>query len=377
MAERIPPSYGSYLRLDELLSCQAPPDGAAGEQRPRALLHHDEMLFIVVHQVYELWFRQVLHDLSRARDILGQPERPEGERRVDEARIPRVTELLGRVNEILRLCHDQFTVLETMPSVHFLAFRDALLPASGFQSRQFREFEILTGLEDDERVRDFGFDYDAMLGESERAVLATRRAEMSLKEAVFTWLARTPVEIFFPGFGQAFLAAHQSYAAEQDALQATNPRLTEELRAAARKRNDQQRVALEAYLDASGDAARRAHAAFLFIASYREAPLLRWPYTLLESVIEFEERLRLFRYRHARMVERMIGFRIGTGGSSGVEYLDKTAMNYRVFGELLVGRSFLLNPALLPPLPHPDKLEFGIDTGLQRPAPRDTQGNAS
>ncbi|MCA8970494.1 MAG: tryptophan 2,3-dioxygenase [Planctomycetes bacterium] len=367
MSDRTPPSYGSYLRLDELLACQAPPDGAES----RDLIHHDEMLFIVVHQVFELWFRQMLHDLSRARDILGQPDRPSDERRVDEAQIPRVTELLGRVNEILRLCHDQFTVLETMPSVHFLAFRDALLPASGFQSRQFREFEILTGMRDQDRVRDFGFDYDAMLGDAERVVLDERRSEMSLKAAVFAWLARTPVEVLFPGFPRAFLDAHRDYAATQEQLQARNPRLTEELRAAATARSTQHETALRSYLDPGGDDERRAHAAFLFIASYRQAPLLRWPYTLLEAVIEFEERLRLFRFRHARMVERMIGFRIGTGGSSGVEYLDRTALEYRVFGDLFVGRSFLVNPALLPDLPHPERLEFGFDSGLQRGAPTD------
>lgn len=363
MAERIPPSYGSYLRIEELLSCQRPPDPAGGA--PRELLHHDEMLFIIVHQVFELWFRQMLHDLSRARDVLGQPELDESKRRVDEASIPLVTELLHRVNEVLRICHAQFTVLETMPSVHFLAFRDALLPASGFQSRQFREFEILTGLEDEARITDFGFDYDKMLGETERAILAQRRAEMSLKAAVFSWLARTPVERFFPGFADRFAEAHVAYAATQDELQRSNDRLSDAARQAARKRGDAQRDALTKYLHAPDAHERAAHRAFLFIASYREAPLLRWPYTLLEAVIEFEERLRLFRYRHARMVERMIGFRVGTGGSSGVEYLDKTAQEYRVFGKLLEGRSFLLSPALLPGLPDPDRLAFRGDSGLQ------------
>lgn len=346
------PSYGSYLRLEELLECQHP---------HRDLLHHDEMLFIVVHQVFELWFRQILHDLGRARDILGQPDLTEEQRDVDDAKIPLVTELLHRVNEILRVCHAQFTVLETMPTVHFLAFRDALLPASGFQSRQFREFEILMGLDDVERLQDFGFDYDRMLSEPDRAILESRRAEMSVKEAVFNWLARTPVERYFPGFAEAYLAAHGQYAQQQFELQAGNELLSVEAKDAARARGEAQARSLRGWLIERDEHLRRVHQGFLFIASYREAPLLRWPYTLLEAVIEFEGRVRLFRFRHARMVERVIGFRVGTGGSSGVDYLDATANRYRIFGELLEGRSFLVGRSVLPDLPNPAGLGFRED----------------
>jgi tryptophan 2,3-dioxygenase len=360
MAAPVLPNYGDYLRLRELLSCQSPPDFAAGHTSGhyRPLAHHDEMLFVVVHQVFELWFKEVLHDLGLARDLLGKPELPTERRQVPETDIPRITALLGRVNEILRLCHDQFTVLETMPSVNFLAFRDQLLPASGFQSAQFRELEILAGIRDADRITAFGIDYMQMFAGEDRARVAARKAEMSFKDAVFDWLSRTPVGEVFPDFTSAYMAAYRRYGEEQAGLHARNPNLTEEIRRQTVARVEAQREELRRYLEDYPEHEARAHAAFLFIASYREEPLLRWPCTLLESVIEFEERLRMYRYRHARMVERMIGFRIGTGGSSGVAYLDETAFKYRVFGPLLEGRSFLLSPALLPPVPRADLLSF-------------------
>jgi tryptophan 2,3-dioxygenase len=353
------PSYAAYLQLDTLLGCQSPPDFGAGGV-PRPLAHHDEMLFIVVHQVYELWFKQILHELTAARDLLGQPSAPVGES-VPEVVIPQITGLLGRVNEILRLAHSQMSVIETMPSVHFLAFRDLLLPASGFQSTQFREFEILAGLKEEDRLASVGGAYRSMLSDDDLRRLDARRAEMSFREAVNDWLSRTPVEGVFPGFAAAYMDAHGQYGRDQAQSHGGSPNLSAGARREVEVRLSGQHADLERYL--FGDDALP-HAAFLFIASYREQPLLRWPYTLLEAVIELEERWRLFRFRHARMVERMIGFRVGTGGSSGVEYLDQTAMSYRVFGELLEGRSFLLSVERLPELPHPELLAFrGLDGG--------------
>lgn len=353
MPEPLPPAYAPYLRLDELLNVQSPPDFAAGHERGvyRELIHHDEMLFIIVHQVYELWFKQILHDLGLARDLLGRPGVDLAARPVPEEDIPRITELLGRVNEILRLLHSQFTVLETMPTVHFLAFRDQLLPASGFQSVQWRELETLAGLKDDERLGGMGKDYQRMLSEEQRERLAKRRAEMSLSDAVFSWLARAPMDKVFPNFSEVFIAVHERYQAEQERIQANNPNLSPQARENAVVHMHEEHEQLCQYLRQASAELCQAHAAFLFITSYRDLPLLRWPYTLIESVIEFEERFRLLRYRHTRMVERIIGRRVGTGGSLGVSYLDRVSESYRIFGELLEGRTYLLNPALLPPVP--------------------------
>jgi tryptophan 2,3-dioxygenase len=181
---------------------------------------------------------------------------------------------------------------------------------------------------------------------------------MSVREALFDWLGRTPVAEAFPEFAVAFERAFNDYLDRQLRVQEQNPSIGPQPRAAAKRQLEAQRLAIREYLFPEDDNTARAHAAFLFIASYRDQPLLRWPYTLVEKVVEFEEGFRLFRYRHARMVERMIGVRVGTGGSPGVDYLDATAFKYRVFGELLEARNFLLRPDVLPALPRPDLLGF-------------------
>jgi tryptophan 2,3-dioxygenase len=298
-----------------------------------------------------------VHELARVRDLLGQPEKRPEERRVPEEDIPRITELLGRVNEVLRLLTDQFRIIETMPPVHFLAFRDALAPASGFQSVQFREMEILAGLKDSDRIGPAAA-YAVPLSRAEREVVERRSKEMSVREALFDWLRRTPVDEAFPGFAESFGRAFLGYLREQRSLQEQNPTLAKEAKAEALALIDRQTEAMHRYLSPGDKATARAHAAFLFIASYRGEPLLGWPYTLVEKIVEFEEGLRLMRYRHARMVERMIGVRVGTGGTAGASYLDATAFRYRVFGDLLEARNFLLRADLLPPLPRPDVLAF-------------------
>ncbi len=349
-------SYGAYLQLNQLLNCQLPP--ALEGEGTRELAHHDELLFIIVHQIYELWMKQVLFELDLAKDLLGQPDQAPEDRRVPETDIPKICQQVRRVNEILRLMHAQFTIIETMPNVNFLAFRDLLLPASGFQSVQFRELEILSGLRDEERLESVGSDYGRLLTEDERARLESRKEGMSLADAVFDWLSRTPVEKVYPDFEAEFKKAFREYAAFQAGWHEGNPNLSPKAREVAKKRIEQQERELGDWAKGTDPHDRKARLGFLFILSYRDEPLLRWPATLLEDLIEFEERLRMFRYRHARMVERMIGFRTGTGGSAGVDYLDQTALRYRVFGPLLEGRSFLLDPSRLQPIPNREELSF-------------------
>jgi len=358
-----PVVYWDYLGLDRLLDCQSPPDveatpAADGRLPSRALAHHDELLFIVVHQVFELWFKQMLHELRRARDLLGRPGEPPERRQVPESDIPEIASALGRVNEILRVCNEQWSVMETMPPTNFLAFRDKLIPASGFQSFQFRMLETLAGLATEERVSFDGKPYTARFDAERRAQIEAVGREMTLRQALFDWLGRTPIERAFPDFASAFLAAWDRYAGEQRALQLGNPFMPPEQRKVIEGRFEAEKQACRGFLQ-TGDASKdRVHAAFLFVASYRHEPLVRWPHTLIERLVEFEENLRIFRFRHVRMVERMIGLRLGTGGSPGVDYLDETARRYRIFGELLEARNFYLAASHLPPVPHPELLRF-------------------
>lgn len=343
-------TYETYLRLPEILDAQRPPDDSG---KPRDLEHHDELLFIVTHQAYELWFKQVIHEVESARDLLAQDPVP-------EPAVTRVCRSLRRVHEIQKVMIAQIGVLETMNPVDFLAFRDALGSSSGFQSAQFRMLEILAGLPDDKRYQYQGDSFERRFSKEMVARFDELRAQTNLREALDAWLARTPVE---DGFIDAYLAAFDGYVDGQVAMHSGNPQLTDEERARALKQIEAYRAACRSFL--TGDRAQ-VHAACLFISAYREQPLLHWPNRLLDSLLEFEELWRLWRFRHARMVERMIGLRIGTGGSSGVSYLDATAgERYRIFTTILESRSFLIPPQVLPPLE--DATRYGFALGPESP----------
>jgi tryptophan 2,3-dioxygenase len=354
------PTYWDYLSLDRLLTLQ---DGLGGPAAPSA----DELHFIIVHQAYELWFKLVLSQLRLARDHLDAPVVP-------EEHVPFVVHHLGRVNEILKLCVEQFRVMETLPPQDFLDFRDKLTPSSGFQSFQMREIEILLGLEESQRIRYGETDplrHIAMLAEGSPAGalawgrITQARSEVTLRAALLRWLARTPIQ------GSAHDAAGDD-AAVDGFLNAYLQRVEAHQRDVARgligvlggaeKDHVEARVAAgvegtRAFLLPEDRLERRARAALLFIESYRQLPLLAWPRLLLDTVVEVEEQMLLFRNRHARMVERTIGRRVGTGGSAGVDYLDKTT-TYRIFPELWAVRTALLPRDYLPALEHPERYGF-------------------
>lgn len=250
----MPLSYGSYLKLDELLELQRP------LSRPP---HHDEMLFIIIHQVYELWFKQLLHELDATMLALDRDD------------LLRVTKQLHRVHTIQRLLEQQVDILETMTPQEFNQFRDNLNPASGFQSVQFRELEFACGLRRTDVLKWIELD------EAQRARLERRANAPSLYDRVKELLRRR-------GFAV-----------------------------------DSSEALIESYRQIYSNEA----------AHYDL-------YLLLEALIEFDERFLLWRGRHVRMVERMIGQRMGTGGSPGAAYLEST-LRYRFFPELWEVRTYL------------------------------------
>jgi tryptophan 2,3-dioxygenase len=353
-------TYGTYLQLDRLLGAQLPPDLEKAATTPiatRELLHHDEMLFIVVHQIYELWFKLILHELSFARDLLGRTADGGKSERVPERVVPTVVSTIERVNEIFRVATAQWRVIETMQPAHFLQFRDAITPASGFQSVQFREMELLAGLAQTQRDGQIWGSYALQLAPEERERVEKRASSMTLKGALMDWLRRTPIEQAYPKFAEDYAAAFDRYVNDQIALQEKNPHATAGERAAGRQRLEALEAAIRAYFFGPDPSETNAHRAFMFIATYREEPLLRWPSVLLDRLIEFEQSFREFRFRHARMVERMIGARTGTGGSPGLAYLEHTT-SYRIFGNLLEARNFLIARSYLADVPNPEVLRF-------------------
>jgi tryptophan 2,3-dioxygenase len=246
-----PLSYNKYLRVRELVGlqeCLSDP------------VHHDELLFITIHQAYELWFKQILHELDAARSAM------------QEDRAPAAARALARVIEIEKLLVTQIHILETMAPINFLGFRDQLNPASGFQSMQFREIEFASGLKDEAVLRAFREDEFA----SER--LHARRDAPTLGEAFFALLTRRGLD------------------APPD-----DPSLSEEERRKAYGKRV--RAALEVVTH--------------FETRYEE-------FQLSESLIAHDEFFSLWRYHHVKMVERMLGAKKGTGGSEGVGYLRTT-----------------------------------------------------
>ena len=350
------PTYWDYLKLEELLGLQGGLEGDESQLMP------DELHFIIVHQVFELWFKLVLRELRLARDHLAAP-------RVAEEEIPYVVHHLRRVNQILRLGVDQFQVMETLTPQDFLAFRDKLVPASGFQSVQMREVELLLGLSETHRasvglvaplehIRSLAAGSPG--GASAWGRVERAREELSLRSALHNWLYRTPIcgsspdqpddEERVGAFVQGYLDAIQSHHQVQGRamVEALGERTAEARFQSATAMARDFLLATDAP-EADRARSRRVRAGLLFIESYRELPLLAWPRTLIDTVVELEELLVLWRTRHARMVERVIGRRVGTGGSSGVDYLDQTT-KIRVFTELWTVRTLLLPKTALPAL---------------------------
>ncbi len=235
-------TYGSYLRLTQLLDAQHL------ESSPPA---HDELLFITIHQVYELWFQQLLHEATAARDAMLAGAGP------DEQRLWWAQHLLGRMHVIERVLVQQVDVLETMTPQDFLQFRQALAPASGFQSVQFRELEFLSGAKDPSFVARFK---GLTAAETER--LRRRLAEPTLWDAFLHVLASRGLPV------------------------ADDRQVTESVRRTAHDRST--------YADV---------------------------WAVAEALLQHDELAAAWRARHVVMVERMIGTRTGTGGSSGADYL--------------------------------------------------------
>jgi tryptophan 2,3-dioxygenase len=248
---KAPLSYNKYLRVRELIDLQTCLSDPA---------HHDELLFITVHQAYELWFKQILHELDAS--ILA----------TREDRAPAAARSLARVAEIEKLLVTQIHILETMTPINFLGFRDQLNPASGFQSMQFREVEFASGLKDEEIMRAFRED------EFAAARLRARFDAPTLGEEFYALLARRGLD---------------------------SPPDTASLPDEERRRRYQRRV--------------RAVVEVLTHFEQRHEE-----FQLGEALIAHDEFFSLWRYHHVKMVERMLGTKRGTGGSEGVGYLKTT-----------------------------------------------------
>ena len=258
-------TYGGYLQLDKLLSAQRPLSQPG---------HHDEMLFIVQHQVAELWMKLIIHELSAALEHLRRDE------------VWRCQKVLARCKQVLRQLIEQWSVLETLTPSEYMGFRETLGPSSGFQSLQYRTIEFMLGNKNEAMLKVFAHDPQGQT-ELERALAAP-----SLYDEFLMYLAR---------FGHAVPAAHL-------------------------QRDWRQPHVADAQLQP------------VFERIYENTDLYWREYALCEDLVDLETQFQLWRFRHMRTVMRIIGFKRGTGGSSGVGFL-KQALELTFFPELFSVRT--------------------------------------
>jgi tryptophan 2,3-dioxygenase len=262
-----PLSYNKYLRVPDLINLQ---DCLSDPQ------HHDELLFITIHQAYELWFKQILHEIDAAIVMM------------NEDRLPAAARTVRRIVEIEKLLVTQIHILETMSPINFLAFRDQLNPASGFQSMQFREIEFSSGLKDESLLDEFRHD------EFAHGRLGKRFAAPSLADMFYAALRKRGFEA--PEIGPGESQGERKLGYEK-----------------------RTRAVLEVLTH--------------FEQHYEE-------FLLAEALLEHDEYFALWRSHHIKMVERMVGTKRGTGGSEGVGYL-RTTLDKKFFPELWEARTYL------------------------------------
>lgn len=347
--------YSEYLRLDRLLDAQQPWSNIDG--RPA----HDEMLFIIFHQTYELWFRQVLFELDDIQQRFSASV-------MDDRDMQPILARLDRVAAIWRLLVRQLDVLETMAPQDFLDFREALRSASGFQSWQFRLIEARLGLRRQDRLPVFHGHFDDALSAEHKQLIAQAEGGPSLYDQIDGWLARTPfVDRGGYRFWEAYRAAVEQMldgkaAAARQAL--SGDALEGELAAIERGRRKFQ-VIFDQEQHAKGveeglwRMSWRGLQAALLITSYRQEPVLQMPARLLSVIMDVDELLTLWRYRHALIVQRMMGNAIGTAGSAGYGYLLGTLEKHRIFTDLYGLATYLIPSHALPPLPEGLRSEMG------------------
>lgn len=343
--------YGSYLHLDKILDSQYPASFEPGNTPA-----HDEMLFIVIHQAYELWFKQVLFELDYVMQIFSQEKINDNSEDMNLVR-----HRLHRIIRILELLNQQVTILDTMTPLDFLEFRNLLTPSSGFQSKQFRLIEARLGLQLDKRhqkdyykrTNEGGFtkdDYNHITGTEE---------QKNLLQLVNDWLERMPF------FNKELWGSYRSVVTNpvtdhpfwNDYRQIYTSGLTE---------REQNKIPdfdyvffekdpgiytpeqLEGLRSSFSPAAMRAA---LFIMLYRDFPVFQTSYQLLDALIEIDHLLSNWRHKHLVMVRRMIGMRVGTGNTSGAGYLEGALSKHYVYRDLSGLATYLIERKNLPKLP--------------------------
>ena len=350
--------YINYLALDKILEAQHP---VSGDDKTAA---HEEMLFIIIHQTYELWFKQMIHELSSIMELFKSQD-------INESNVGVVVRRMDRVNKIMTTLVGQLDILETMTSLDFLDFRNHLSPASGFQSHQFRKLEVMLGLKIEKRHQFGGCPYHAQFEGKDKEEILNLEDDVSLFSLVEKWLERIPFLNMqdFDFISSYEKAVNSMLEKEIDVIKSSE--LSERESDIRISMIDENRKYFKRVLDekiheeaiANGETSLSYNATMsaLLINLYRDEPILHLPYQFIRSLVEMDHKIASWRFRHVQMVEKMLGQKIGTGGSSGQGYLKQTVDKHKLFTDLANIATLMISRSYLPELPKEIKNTLGFN----------------
>ncbi|MEQ1553491.1 MAG: tryptophan 2,3-dioxygenase family protein [Ferruginibacter sp.] len=344
--------YSEYLALDKIINAQHPISFKEGNEPA-----HDEMLFIVIHQAYELWFKQILFEVNSVTEIMGKDTIDD-----NSAELQTVVHRLQRVATILKVLVQQIDIMETMTPLDFLDFRDMLRPASGFQSYQFKILEAKLGLKFEHRHGQCY--YTSQLQQKDIDIIKEAEAGNTVLELLNRWLERMP---FFEdeNYWKNYISISKKYENGTNVNHSAFWNDYENIY--ADNLSEAEKINVDHFKNILFDAQKSERSlssaackSALFIMIYRGYPMLELPFQLLDTLLEIDNQLGNWRYRHMNMVRRMIGTRIGTGGSTGAGYLQGAIDKHNIFKEISQLSSFLIDRRKLPKLPKEitDKLGY-------------------
>ncbi|MBS4043473.1 MAG: tryptophan 2,3-dioxygenase [Chitinophagaceae bacterium] len=350
--------YGSYLQTEKILDSQFPVSFREGNTPA-----HDEMLFIIIHQAYELWFKQILFELDYCSTVFEQETVNDNSEDLNLVR-----HRLQRVIKIMQLLNQQVEVLDTMTPLDFLEFRNLLTPSSGFQSKQFRLIEAKLGLQMEKRHHK---DYYKRTDEGgfnakDYQEINQTEAKKSIQELINNWLERLP---FFDAkywnenaadsnfmqhpFWEKYTQVYQSGLTEREQQKFADFKYV--------FFDDTSQISdVEIQKNLRSSFSAKALRAGLFIMLYRDFPMFQTSYQILDALIEIDHSMATWRHKHLVMVRRMIGMRVGTGNTSGAGYLEGALNKHFVYKEISGLATFLIERKKLPSLPEKLMKELGF-----------------
>ena len=354
--------YSDYLELDKILSAQHPKSASQ-----LTISSHDETLFIIVHQTFELWFLQMRHELKSVIEFFSQEKIDD-----NSEEMARIVQRLDRIIRIIKLITDHFEILETMQPLDFLEFRGLLSPASGFQSKQFRIIESMLGLQMTSRHMPEYYKHTNRGGFSPNDYEEIEEAEnqLTLLQGLKNWLGRMPYfnknlwsdyELMYP-FNQVSDNKFTSdyFNIYDQLLKSTRDEILADEEADKEKKEKAQTDYMKSIQTYKTLFLEKGTNIFsppelvsaMFIMLYRQTPVLRLPFEVIDKLIDIDELLSIWRYKHYLVVKKMIGSKPGTGGSAGAEYLLGALQKNIVFNDLTILATYFVERDKLPILPN-------------------------